>query len=135
MKLQDQVCTLEQAKKLKELGVEYEDAFWLYIKSNSVSDENYFLADITSAEKIGYLKSYPAFTVAELGVMLPVGFISFKVMAGKEFSCCKLKENYPEIDFSFTSKFNTTEAGARAETLIYILERKLIAVEEVNERL
>ena len=136
MKIQDQVCTLEQAKKLKELGVE-QKVLWQWkvnnVQSVVISTPMAFWID-TYVPSVGNV-FYAAFTVAELGVMLPISFISFKVTAGKEFSCAKLKDNYPEIDFSFTSKFGTNEAEARAEMLIYLLENKLIKAEEVNQRL
>jgi len=73
MKLEDQVCSLELAKRLKELGVKQESYFyWI-----SDEDENFVVPTGTYdwGDWPGYEKfepKYSAFTVAELGEMLPV---------------------------------------------------------------
>ena len=60
MKLEDQVCSLEQAKRLKELGVKQEGIF-NYLKTGGLK---------LSSEFPSFLHCYSAFTVAELGEMI-----------------------------------------------------------------
>lgn len=60
MKLKDQVCSLESAKKLKELGVK-QDSLWYW---ETLRTTNYVLSLVKG-------QGYSAFTVAELGEMLP----------------------------------------------------------------
>ena len=70
MKIEDQVCSLELSKKLKELGVKQDSIF--YWINGVITDIN------VSPEQTRNLwypahsyTLYSAFTVAELGEMLP----------------------------------------------------------------
>lgn len=76
MKLENQVCSLELAKKLKELGVKQE-SIWYHrgISNNTNPDPEkwyYSWGIVLSNEKVGEpfnnarLRNYSAFTVAEL---------------------------------------------------------------------
>lgn len=74
MKLQDQVCTLEQAKRLAELGVVQGGSTFYFDKHELF---------INSHTNTGYYHNpqfcFSAFTVAELGVMpveVPISLIS-----------------------------------------------------------
>jgi len=71
MKLENQVCSLELAKKLKELGVKQESLF--YWRYNDGMDE-WFIDEWDEfgpgKEFISSLKATSAFTVAELLEML-----------------------------------------------------------------
>jgi hypothetical protein len=101
MKLGWQVCSLELAKRLKELGAPQDSLFyWLGPKSIGLPRQ------VRPAPFVDYcvnIDIHPiiasAFTVAELGAMLPKNLHS---------------DLYLEAD---------TEADARARTLIYVLER------------
>src|ERR1044071_3781768 len=80
MKIEDQVCTLEQAKRLKELGVVQESEFY-WMKWITV------LEDGTEHEwKVVFNKAwgeyYSAYTVAESGVMLPDVTVSYRNLKG-----------------------------------------------------
>jgi hypothetical protein len=68
MKLENQVCSLDLAKRLKKLGVKQESLFWW-----SAHTEPATLWNEWSLEKQEGSPdtSYAAFTVAELGEMLP----------------------------------------------------------------
>ena len=67
MELSDQICSLELAKKLKELGVKQESLFWYTIYVDQTYDIHYQFDS-----KYIPPAHYAAFTVAELGEMLPV---------------------------------------------------------------
>lgn len=127
MKLEQQVCTLEQAKKLKELGVEQKVLYqW------KVNDVQTVVIDTPMAMWIErYVPPvvnafYAAFTVAELGVMMPPMFRTYHER-NKGMWYCKYKGHWTE-DFK-------TEAEARAAMLIYLLGNHLTTPEEVNQRL
>lgn len=126
MKLQDQVCSLELAKIIKELGVKQEsNFFWVEFRNASASLGDNMnivqsqicridqLLDYEDYKHIKDLKYYSAFTSAELGEILP-------------------KERFPIWDYREKcwvvldgSKWKT-EADSRAKMLIYLLEKKLI---------
>jgi hypothetical protein len=107
MKLENQVCSLELAKKLKELGVKQESLFYWVRHWNEGKwvDKLFYLKD--EDDKVNSFTS--AFTVAELGEMLTKQQIK------------------NSLDGS-----NDTETNARAKMLIYLVENKLIEGGEVK---
>lgn len=160
MKLENQVCSLEQAKKLKELGVKGAEFFlWLEVarfdKKGDIVEwlpalfiERSLDPECVSMLPVGCVNddneimesrgNYPAFTVAELGVMLPLA----KSEKSKQTQCWKTHDKYGwamyedgYIQSGFTVRFEPTEAQARAAMLIYLLENNHITAEEVNQRL
>lgn len=128
MKIQDQVITVEQAKRLKELGVEHSV---LHHFNGSVTNE---------AWGNDY---YPAFTVAELLTMLPA-YITYldheyvlHISKSREgiFEC-----GYISIYNSLNSTFlliknGNTSSQAICELLIHLLENKTITPEQCNAAL
>lgn len=84
MKLENQVCTLEQAKKLFELGVLLQSEHswcWngsFYQKNGS---KGYFLN--RNGFTIDWAEQYCAYTVAELMQMLNQGYYCVKTVNGK----------------------------------------------------
>ena len=111
MKLEDQVCSLDLAKRLKELGVKQESLFHWGCDGSGFS---YLEPSNESVWPKKWL--YSAFTVAELGEMLN----SFEIRSGRynDQNCTCFSE-----DRSF---HEPTEANARAKCLIYLLEKKFI---------
>lgn len=80
MRLKDQVCTLEQAIKLKELGIAQGKSYAAFIKNLCQKDKKFWLEPVTypGCSNEGYedwtkgcLQGYSAFTVAELAAMVP----------------------------------------------------------------
>jgi hypothetical protein len=81
MKIEDQVCSLDLAKRLKELGVKQE-SYFRHVRLFG-SGENYQVwridgwdkhlpsSQLEQVEKM-WLDGIPAFTVAELGELLPL---------------------------------------------------------------
>lgn len=121
MELKQQVCSLELARRLKELGVKQE-SYFSWADWGNEGDCRVFHGDIRPAEPITRIAA--AFTVAELGEMLPKLTNSFREPAGaKERWVCT--RNEPSI---MISQRNDTEADARAKMLVYLLENKLITL-------
>ncbi len=72
MKLEQQVVSLELAKKLKELGVKQESLFWWTTNNLNFTDEKCTWWIEPTVES--YTRRISAFTVAELGEMLPTRY-------------------------------------------------------------
>jgi len=147
MKIENQVVTIEQAKKLKELGVTAEPLFWYVIDIDPITPLD--IIQKWQHSNFDQCEKYPAYTVAELGVMLPHfdnlsqmgGFVHLtefdpSVQDGNPWYCVweydKDKEN---AGFGSEIIDGETEAQARAAMLIYLLENNLTTAEEVNQRL
>lgn len=134
MKLEDQVCTLGQAKRLKELGVAQESYLYWWVCNNGI-----MLLQDDEDDKVN--PKYSAFTVAELGVMLPD---------------CRCIQNNEDHKFDYWRRNNKwiwaeyengylkhgfkvrtflTEAQAKADILLHLLENNLITAESINQRL
>lgn len=137
MKLQDQVCTLEQAKRLKELGIRQDAShaawlrnechgkteFWCWpVEAQGISNRGY------SSPAKGCLEGFSAFTVAELGVMLPHGYDT--MFATNDGWRCFDLDGVEVRQQPFE-----TEAECRAHAIIRLLESNVITPEEVNARL
>ena len=128
MQLEKQVCSLELAKRLKKLRVKQDGLFyWAQVKIDGEEYNDIFKGAIRAGEPMKYIAS--AFTVAELGEMLPTcipnsepltmnhGLFGYGKTAKHRWQCM-----YYDVKF-----FNEdTEADVRAKLLIYLLEHKLI---------
>ena len=148
MTLEKQVCSLELAKKLKELGVEQESVFWyvdvdgydseLVIEEYLIPKKGFFF---NKKEKGGI----SAFTGAELGEMLPkqieykvsdygdrAGYRSLDLKCGKAIINDGWYVLYSDPHTSnlvpVYGTYETTEADARAKMLVYLIENKLITL-------
>ncbi len=107
MKLEDQVCSLELSKRLKKLGVKQESLWdWAdYDGDWKLYPRDYHPEDITH---------YSAFTVAELGEILPLGIDHFK----KEDGWC-VEEPMENLTVNAD-----TFANAMAKMVIYLKEKR-----------
>lgn len=141
MEINKQVCSLELAKKLKELGVKQESYFTWYkwdglgwqIGDTAVLEEQ---AHAFLEEDIPTNTS--AFTVAELGEILPYVFTK-----DEKFYYIQCNANGNSLRYMDYITYNSngvgtflrgyplvdadTEADARAKMLIYLLENNLIS--------
>lgn len=130
MKIEDQVCSLELAKKLKELGIRQESLWywsyqsfitgyeWRITMSKPDFGEDQIIEQTTDA--------FSAFGVAELGEMLPnpLHYKGKRIFFGSEkvggyWEC----GSEGMLEHTFEAK---VEADARAKMLIYLLENKLL---------
>lgn len=125
MTLENQVCSLELSKRLKELGVKQESLFaWQYFSDKE--GWNIGNVGLVPYKWIGN-KSFSAFTVAELGEMLPHWI-------GTPLNLPFKANYYPENKAGWFGQVNAqgffadTEANARAKMLIYLLENNLITL-------
>lgn len=136
MELSKQVCTLQQAKRLKELGVEQKSYFSHGVGRGIETLDT--TAWVNQWAKEGNSESnieiFSAFTVAELGEMLAnVRYESF----GFPLMFTSYSYNYDEMQnifgkwaCNYRNPLNFTnpdikaenEADARAQMLIYLLE-------------
>lgn len=132
MTLESQVCSLDLAKRLKELGVKQESYFeyykgiggGMYLGDTAESMNNAIFLGNTTAPQF---ERYSAFTVAELGELLPDDYIVIKEKDKWE-AWKLLRPNY-ELETLHPLQIELeNEADARAEMLIYLLENKLISV-------
>ena len=139
MKFSDQFCTREQSAKLVELGIIKDtpnEVLWIEnasLKSTEISQNTdngpWHCLPNYIADAHGYEKALPAFSVAELGVMLPATFATYRTVVWgiASLSFTKIHES-----FFITG---ATEAFVRAEILIKLLTDGAILAEDVNERL
>jgi len=118
MKIKEQVTSLELSKKLKGLGVKQES--FIYWTNNRVK-RDYREYVLESGTPIITENCYSAFTVAELGLLLPNYVCTYK--DENDWFCNPKFKQFT----NFTSGvIADTEANARAKCLIYLIENKLI---------
>lgn len=145
MNIEQQVCNLEQAKKLSEFGINPTSLFqWREYLDEGVNEwqSAILFEGKTEDDSIKYAladSSYPAFTVAELILMLPE---RTSVSRGhKNYSCRHWWGNFMDGILrnvkpnSWHETKGETAASALAEMLIYLLENNLTTAKEANERL
>ena len=133
MKLENQVCTFEQAKKLKELGIEQKTLFqWKHNDTQTVVIETPMAMWIEKyVPPIGN-KYYAAFTLSELSIMLPSE--TYIKRTGSEDSEYTNWEWIDEGNEAGWGNYNT-QVEAAADMLIIYLEKNKLPVETCNERL
>lgn len=131
MKIEQQVCSLELAKRLKKLEVEQESLYYWWHHCNKVHQgyENakpeYEWVLQADFRGLNHEPACSAFTVAELGEMLPMVITiehyicllhTQRTMSGDWFI---RYESSKKISKHFVAD---TEANARAKCLTYLLE-------------
>lgn len=142
MKIEDQVCSLGLAKKLKELGIEQSCHFkWVEDRDDGSS----IVTDIKSIKtECDFV--YSAFTVAELWDMFPTEFTTegkhrkiyceIKVMKtdydqnfnktdNEEYTCMLIEPEQYDSDRLIHEERDVKAANAFAKMLIYLMENKL----------
>lgn len=142
MELSKQVTSLELSKKLKELGVKQE-SYFVWFKPDHTGDKKWQVGLFDGTyfhgenEKetghYGYTfglskELFSAFTVAELGEMLPEEIYHPKKEDVELYLAISphLRGTW-QIQYSgYFVQSDQTEADARAKMLIYLLENKLI---------
>lgn len=167
MPLEQQLASLTLSQRLKELGVKQESLFtWVTFDSHSVVDHTtggYKTMRFTTLERMEILEEYEergypeviefcsAFTVAELGEMLPdytqeLGNLEISKCETDHFNMKKKEKGWWNVSYwTWKNAYSKngdiylereskhlqqadTEADCRAKMLIYLLERKLITL-------
>lgn len=155
MNLSEQVCNLGLAKRLKALGVIKESYFYYTICHDCTKE--YGTEDVSLQEDTCHGDNISAFTVAEIGAMLPIlvqtkddePFNNFKINMQKFFTVEEhiLKVNYsinyhcdtiqitsgiPFFAKTLTKNiFDTNEANCRAKMLIWLIENNFVDVKNL----
>jgi len=134
--LEQQVCSLELSRRLKELGVRQESYFkWVgYQLWDETQQSDYETTSTPSRDEW-----YAAFTVAELGEMLPKEINQYLLQMAPPFHRAgdRWVLWYEDADSDdkmwlgngpdkVCSVSAATEADARAKMLIYLVENKLV---------
>ena len=119
MKLENQVVSLELAKKMFELGFKQGGHYWwrIYIKSNEAT----FTTDDYCKSNPKDYTHYVAYTVAELGEMLPINCASWR--SDKTLYSCQRFDFGGCCGQEITAD---TEADCRARLLIWLKENNYL---------
>jgi len=125
MKLEYQVCSLELAKKLKELGVKQESLFWW----TDLDPKPVLQFEHCYGKKHGY-NFFSAFTVGELGNIDEMWSWVNEIYCRYEYG--KKKWIFEKQKDSGDFIKADTEANVRAKCLIYLIENNLISSEINN---
>ena len=134
LELEKQVTSLELSQRLKELGVK-QDSYWVWVHPFKAKDLKHFYDEDNKLWKLMPRQSlaparvvrhiFAAFTVAELGIALPIETTSEKwIEDDGTFFVRSEAEVY--------NTYENTEADARAKMLIYLMEEKLNAIKRIS---
>jgi hypothetical protein len=140
MELINQVCSLESAKRLDELGVK-QDSYFVW--ENCLKHPEWQVIESWAYEGRSDMK-IPAHTVAELLNILPVYI--FRHGNVYDFNIGKLKNPKGDIYYGVSYKeeifneFINTERNEKfikclSDMLIYLLENNIIKADEINQTL
>jgi len=141
MKIENQVCTIEQSKKITELTNDFNlESHFVYVPKFPVFNDELRLTtfieferrlrnSILSDDAKALVTYYPAFTLSELGQMLSYENVPY---FSTEYDMWMLPKG-SKLKGQGLGSIN--EAVIRAELLIYALENKLLSSETCNERL
>jgi len=116
MKLENQVVSLELAKKLKELGVKQESLWYWKSRSYNGVVKSILVEGIEELNnRAGF---YSAFTASELGEIMKNIDWDLPYYANNSWWAYGKNQDTPDIE-------EKTEANARAKMLIYLIENNL----------
>ncbi len=128
MKLENQVCSLESSRRLKELGVP-QKSLWSWVSGLcGTKDEDKF--ELKTCFCVDDIWIFSAYTCAELGEILIRGMYY-------KWETCRDHGNFLIRYGNWEKNPNElfggkTEAEARAKMLIYLLEQKIIKAEDLG---
>lgn len=140
MTIENHVVSLDLAKRLKELGVlQNSFFFWtnhdcqnesknineFYLQNKDGEDHHYY--EFCCSANSNDDEKYSTYLATELGEWLPEWFDSGKISDG-DFVCRFMEKHIDKNHHSFAEN----ETDARAKMLIYIIENKIINVEDLK---
>jgi hypothetical protein len=134
METEKQVCTADQGRKLKELGITANSLFWWVDRGQH--------SKLVYAGQIEFgdmLPLCPAYTVAELGLLLPAfrkNDYDLKCSKDSMWDGWDIEYSYPKIGggkacFEDMQVYGDTQAEACALMLIWLLENGHATKEEI----
>jgi len=121
MQIEDQVCSLELAKRLKELGVKQESLFYRFKNENLQYLYCKYYEQYSPHVNLDIKDGYSAFTACELGEMLPSECYCAKTKH-ERWSCCYIGDDGDDSEYCFSE----TEVECRAQMLIRLIESGLV---------
>lgn len=134
MELKNQVCSLEISKKLKELGVKQESLFYWSSYAMKFKKETH---ELLPEDEINpsFMEDYTsAFTVAELGEMLPetVNMVGnyYGLIIEKYTGSWNVRYEWTasdKTDRDFFWEADTKQADSLGKMLVYLLENNLLS--------
>jgi hypothetical protein len=140
MNLEQQVCSLELAKRLKKLGVKQQSLFWyeqVKIAGRNEWKKEWELCFNNNSSPFSNDHIASAFTVAELGEMLPIQISTGNGLHGITSELLSIQKGtfskglewqvmYYDVQF-----YNApSEADARAMMLAYLIDNKFITLND-----
>ena len=161
MKIKDQCCSLAQAKELKKLGVKQDSLFYHFPNPNTeATKKKYKIGDYNilpgttllargttniKSETLNdnFTKTFSAFTVAELSVMLgdhyPSWSFNFPGKGKRWIATAIIKDKHKDgktitTERSF-DRYAKTQAQALAQLLLATIRVGHIQVSTINKRL
>lgn len=131
--LTQQVTSLEWSKTLKALGLKQESVCgWRFQNPFSSAPPIWLVRHCSASEEWIGDESYAAYTVAELGEILPDGFYSLKDSGGgvlpKLWAAYSFADTLKDEHATSHIELADTEANARAAMLEYLIKNKLITL-------
>lgn len=122
MKIENQVTSFELAQQLKALGVTQDSLFWWVQIDGAwklrIAETEF---DLRQLNRESHGNICAAFTVGELGMLLPENACTIPKVNDE-----RIKGGAMVISDDNKRFMDKTEAGARANMLIYLLENKLM---------
>lgn len=132
MKLEQQVASLDLARKLKELGVKQE-SYWFWGNFDDLGWQIYdkdTIGEYWGVYKMEELQAVvSAFGCSELSELLPNRYVSYHHSLGF-WDMCEITNSNQALfgQPHFQNELRAdTEADARAKMLIHLIEQKLVA--------
>ncbi len=130
LKLEDQVCSLELAKHLKELEVKQISLFYYCRRLTGRHNETEIILLINTETKIDELSKYSAFSISELldKLLASINGTPFQLLKGYDLESGILySARYYNQDIIIPDK---NPVNACAKMLIYLIENNLIKVKD-----
>jgi hypothetical protein len=132
MLIEEQVCSFDQASLIYSHGLRLDNCLLHWCQNKHTEQNKLFLAEI-SPPTYGWVYLFPAYTVAELGVLLGDWLYHIRVDIG----LCDNDETTGFCNFCFAFEneefeYFKTEAQARAGALIWLIENNHLKPEDLK---
>lgn len=137
MDISEQVISLKYARKLKQLKIKQISLFYYCERLTGYHNETEMRLLLNKETTIDEISKYSAFSVAELGEMLPFSLDeSADSKDYRDLRLCKNAQHY-WVCFYVSQRLGTclpreeekTEADSRAKMLIHLIEHNLVTEE------